>query len=87
MKWRWEHKPDRVPDLDRSDLETISLLVREFGIQNIPIFSKRLMQKVEKSLAAYHWEDGLLGKHKKPKIKTSVTWLPGTERYSNGPFF
>ena len=87
MKWRWEHKPDRVPNLDRSDLETISLLVREFGNRTIPIFSKRLMQKVEKSLAAYRWEDGLLAKYKNPGIRTLVTWPAGTERYSNGPFF
>lgn len=91
MKWDWEHKPRRVPDLDRSDLETICLLVREYGNKNIPIFSARLMKKIEESMIAYRMEDELLQRARdrmeKPKIKTWITWPPGTEKYSNGPFF
>lgn len=82
----WSHKPDRVPRLDRSDLETIILLVREYGNKNVPIFSKRLMSKVEESMKVYLWEDELLKRGEKKK-KSFLTWPAGTERYSNGPFF
>lgn len=56
----WEHKPRRVPDLDRKDLDTIALLVREYGEEHIPLFSKRLMLKLEESFEAYRREDALL---------------------------
>lgn len=56
----WEHHPRRVPDLDRRDLETIVLLVREYGKRHVPIFSKRLMLKVDEALEAYRLEDALL---------------------------
>lgn len=84
---KWDHKPRRVPDLDRADLETIAILVREYGDQNLPVFSKRLMRKIEESLSAYRWEDELMKKKANPPIYTEITWPPGTERYSNGPFF
>ena len=58
----WEHKPDRVPRLDRKDLETISLLVEKYGREHIPIFSERLIMKVEESMEAYRTEDALLRK-------------------------
>jgi hypothetical protein len=61
----WEHKPDRVPQLDRKDLQTISLLVEEYGKKHIPIFSKRLMMKVEESMEAYRIEDDLLRRAEK----------------------
>lgn len=72
--------------MDRSDLETIVLLIKEYGVQNIPVFSKKLLKKVEESLSAYHWEDEILKKAKE-KMKIMVTWPKGTEKYSNGPFF
>jgi hypothetical protein len=61
----WEHKPRRVPDLNRKDLETIVLLVREYGKQHVPIFSGRLMLKVEEGLEAYRREDALLDRARK----------------------
>ena len=71
----WEHKPRRVPDLDRRDLETIVLLVREYGNEHIPLFSKRLMLKVEEALDAYRDEDALLRRarerHGKDTLGTS----------------
>lgn len=84
---KWDHKPRRVPDLDRSDLETIVILVREYGDKNIPVFSKRLMLKIEESLSAYRWQDELLRTPVKTQIPTLISWPIGTEKYSNGPFF
>lgn len=81
MKW----KPDRVPDLDRCDLETIVLLVREYGSKHIPVFSKRLMQKVEESLGVYIDEEK--SQTRLDKRKTMLKWPEGTEYLSNGPFF
>lgn len=83
---RWNHKPRRIPDLDRSDLETIVLLVREYGNQNLPVFSARLMRKIEESLTAYRWEDGIIRKES-TKFPSLITWPPGTEKYSHGPSF
>ena len=58
----WEHKINKVPQLDRTDLQTISLLVEEYGKKHVPIFSKRLIMKVEESMEAYRIEDRLLRK-------------------------
>lgn len=69
----WEHKPRRVPDLDRKDLETIVLLVREYGNEHVPLFSKRLMLKVEESLEAYRREDALLDRARKNYDKNGTS--------------
>ena len=68
---------ERIPNLDKRDLETIALLVREYGQKNIPLFSKRIMEKVDRSLEAY----------KKTTRSPIVTWPEGTEYLSRGPFF
>lgn len=78
----WEHKPRRVPDLDGKDLETIALLVREWGEQHIPLFSKRLMLKVGESLEAYRREDALLrnAREKYGEDKDRSLGVPKKER-------
>lgn len=73
--------------MDRSDIETIAFLVREYGNQNIPVFSRRLMRKIEESLMSYRKEDEVLRGATKILIPTMIIWPPGTEKYSNGPFF
>jgi hypothetical protein len=67
---------ERIPDLDRKDLETIAILVRDYGKKNMPVFSKRLMEKVNRSLESY-----------KTSKNSIITWPEGTEYLSQGPFF
>lgn len=53
----WKDRPERVPSLERGDLETILALAdtvpEDEGI-------RRLKAKVERSLSVYHWQDSLL---------------------------
>lgn len=56
----WQHKPNRVPQLDLSDLKTIAWLVDNHGNRDIPIFSKRLMKKISESISVYDWEKSLI---------------------------
>lgn len=57
MEFGWKDRPDRVPNLEREDLETI-LALADTVPQDESI--RRLKEKVEKSLSFYHWQDGLL---------------------------
>lgn len=56
----WQHKPNRVPQLDLLDLKTIVWLVDNHGSRDIPIHSKRLMKKINESMSVYEWEKGLI---------------------------
>lgn len=78
----WEHKPDRVPQLDRRDLETIALLVREYGNKHVPLFSKRLMLKVHEAMESYRLEDALLNQARENhgKNKNGPSAVPEKER-------
>jgi len=58
----WEHKKNRIPQLDLLDLKTIIWLVENHGNRDIPLFSKRLMKKVNESMSVYQWEKELLEK-------------------------
>lgn len=60
----WQHKPSRVPDLDYQDLLTIIWLVKNHGERDIPLFSKRIMKKINESMSVYEEEKRLINKHK-----------------------
>jgi hypothetical protein len=51
------HKADRVPDLERSDLEVILAL-----IETVPEDDdiRKLRRKVEESMSVYRWQDSLI---------------------------
>ena len=55
----WEHKPNRIPNLDYDDLKTIEWLIKNHGERGIPIFSKNLYIKVKESLGVYEREKQL----------------------------
>lgn len=77
----WEHHPRRLPDLDRLDLGTIAMLVRDYGLRHLPLFSKRLMLKVEEAREAYRREDALLDKaREKNENKDRTSGVPEEER-------
>lgn len=51
------HRPDRVPSLERSDLEVILAL-----IETVPEDEeiRKLKRKVEDSMSFYRWQDSLI---------------------------
>lgn len=59
MESNWKDRPDRVPNLERQDLETIIALMdtvpEDEGI-------RRLKKKIEASMSVYRWEDSLIEK-------------------------
>lgn len=57
MDFSWMRRPDRVPNLEREDLETIIDLIED-APENEGI--RRLRKKVEESMSFYHWQDDLL---------------------------
>jgi hypothetical protein len=66
------HYAKRVPDLDHEDLLTIKYLIDNFGMEKIPIFSKKLQRKIQESLSIYEWEQKLIKKAEKEKDKISM---------------
>lgn len=62
MESNWKDRPDRVPNLERQDLETIIALMdtvpEDEGI-------RRLRKKIEASMSVYKWEDDLIEKARK----------------------
>ena len=56
------HKADRVPDLERSDLEVILAL-----IDTVPEDEeiRSLRRKVEESMSFYRWQDSLIEQARK----------------------
>lgn len=61
MKSNWSDRPERVPNLDRRDLETV-LALTEIVPEDDGI--RALKKKIRASLSVYHWEDSLLEKAK-----------------------